>query len=462
MLRTKTSRLEELLDEALNNATATNQPKLISFVEKINTFNPYAVIDHAADIGDRVFWHSADEDFVLVGAGSARKIMATQNNRYTDIETQWNQLKEEAIIYDPYQEKGTGIVAMGGFSFYKDNQPSDLWDAFHASQMNIPAYLFTKKGDDYYFTTSVLVFPEDDTAELMNELKRQKTQLLGKGNAEWAPPERTHLHEVDPEGWKESVKQAADDINRSTLEKVVLAREVRVHFKAPVQLASVLKDLAHTQNNSYIFAIESQEDYFVGATPERLVKVEQQRLVSTCLASTAPRGETEEEDGRIGRELLQDPKNRNEHEYVVQMIRGAVEACCENITIPEEPVLYPLENLQHLYTPVTATLQPGHTLLDVVERLHPTPAVGGLPRNKALDYIQQHEVMERGWYAGPIGWFDSDHNGEFAVAIRSALVQKDEASLFAGCGVLGESEPEAEYEETAIKLTPMLTVLGGV
>ncbi|UOQ94207.1 chorismate-binding protein [Halobacillus shinanisalinarum] len=140
-------------------------------------------------------------------------------------------------------------------------------------------------------------------------------------------------------------------------------------------------------------------------------------------SGTVPRGKDEKEDYLLGQHLLNDPKNRQEHDFVVQMIREAVEACCYNIDIPSAPVVYPLKNLQHLYTPVTATLESGYTLLDVVERLHPTPALGGMPQKQSVDYIRKNETLNRGWYAGPVGWFDGHNNGEFAVAIRSALLQ---------------------------------------
>src|SRR5699024_2727450 len=138
--------------------------------------------------------------------------------------------------------------------------------------------------------------------------------------------------------------------------------------------------------------------------------------------------------------LLNDAKNLEEHDYVVQMIRQNIADYCEDIDMPEQPVIYPLRNLQHLYTPVKARLKQGASVLSIINQLHPTTALGGVPREKALSFIRQHEFLERGWYGAPLGWMDNNDNSEFVVAIRSGLIQGKEASLFAGCGVMKDSD----------------------
>ncbi|MCA0984481.1 isochorismate synthase [Halobacillus yeomjeoni] len=462
MLHTKVSQIEEIIEGAIQTARQHQKPQLISIVDRIDNIDPFQFL-HTGQIIDqhRSFWQSAEEEFTLVGIGTASKLYAKTRARFNEIQSMWNDLNDQAVLYDDFNVKGTGIVALGGFSFDPEQRNGVPWENFSDSQMTIPAYMLTIKDDQCFLTTNVFLYPEDHPQQIIRQIKEHQEILFSPKPLPYEPIVRSGMEEVLPEEWKKTVERATDDIKKGLLEKVVLARELRVKFQAPVQLAEVIKDLAETQNNSYIFAFESDGDYFVGATPERLAKLEQDQLVSTCLAGTIPRGKTKEEDAELGQELLEDPKNLQEHQFVVDMIRGAVEACCTNVDIPASPVLYPLRNLQHLYTPVTATLDEGYSLLDVIERLHPTPALGGLPQKASVDYIRENETMNRGWYAGPIGWFDSSNNGEFAVAIRSALIKNDSASLFAGCGVVEDSEPEAEYEETAVKLKPMLSVLGG-
>lgn len=462
MLHTKVPHIEEIIGEAIKKAQQQVKPQMVSVVERIDQIDPFQFLYTGQSIDrHRHFWRSAEEDFTMVGIGSARTMRSSGPYRFTELQQSWNTFLEEAVTYDEYGEKGTGIVALGGFSFDPEQKNQQPWESFPESQLTIPEYLLTNKGSHSYLTSNFIVFPEDHQKQTIRNWADQKEQLFMKKPSSSSVPVRVDEKEIEPEEWKRSVRQATDDIKRGVLEKVVLARELRVTFDSTVEIEPVLKALSETQQNSYIFAFESEGEYFVGATPERLAKLENQQLISTCLAGTIPRGDTEEEDERLGMELMYDPKNRQEHQFVVEMIKEAVEACSHHVEIPEAPVLYPLRNLQHLYTPVKAVLDEGFTLIDVIERLHPTPALGGLPQKKSVEYIRHHETLNRGWYAGPVGWMDDRNNGEFAVAIRSALIQGDEASLFAGCGVVEDSDPEAEYEETAVKLKPMLSVLGG-
>ncbi|ELK45962.1 isochorismate synthase [Halobacillus sp. BAB-2008] len=462
MLHTKAPHIEEVIGEALQRAHHLGEPIFISFVEHIDDQEPYRFFEAGLTVDShRSFWQSAEGDFTMVGIGKASQLFAEGNDRFKEVQSLWNDLKENAVVHDSFGEKGTGMVALGGFRFDPEEPEGKPWDNFKDSQLSIPSFLLTNVGGKSYLTSNALLFPEDHAQQIAAQIADQKDQLLNGLPGTYKVPEIETAVEVAPHEWKETIRRATEDIKAGLLEKIVLARELRLSFKEDVSVSSVLRALAESQPNSYIFAFESEGDYFVGATPERLVKVDERRLVSTCLAGTIPRGATPEADLALGEELLNDPKNRQEHQFVVEMIRQAVEACSSDVQIPEAPVLYPLRNLQHLYTPVNAILDEGYTLLNVVEKLHPTPALGGMPQKESVAYIREKETLNRGWYAGPVGWFDAMDNGEFAVAIRSALIQKRMASLFAGCGVVADSDPQAEYEETAVKLKPMLSVLGG-
>ena len=220
--------------------------------------------------------------------------------------------------------------------------------------------------------------------------------------------------------------------------------------------------MLNEQNDSYVFAFESNGDCFIGATPERLMKKENDQVYSACLAGSIARGKNDIEDELLGKTLLTDDKNLMEHQFVVDMIKVAMEDSCSEVNIPKQPYLLKLKNIQHLYTPVNGKVKQHTSLLSLVEKLHPTPALGGLPKNLAIEKIREVEDLDRGLYGGPIGWVDYQGNGEFAVAIRSGLIQGDEVSIFAGCGVVEDSIAEMEYQETNIKFTPMLSALGGL
>jgi len=179
-----------------------------------------------------------------------------------------------------------------------------------------------------------------------------------------------------------------------------------------------------------------------------------------ALAGSAPRGATQAEDEQLGAELLQSEKNGIEHAVVVATVREALLAHCSMVHVSDIPHLLKLKNVQHLETPIVGELLPGRCILDIIADLHPTPAVGGFPRQEALATIRRVEQLDRGWYAGPLGWIGADGHGEFAVALRSGLVTEHEATLFAGCGIVGDSDPQSEYAESCLKLQGMLRGLG--
>ncbi|MUK90042.1 isochorismate synthase [Ornithinibacillus sp. L9] len=461
MLKIKEDLLESMLDKAIHSIQSSNI-KLVSYTKQLDDINPLSFFEAAKSIrGNRSFWKSSVDDFYMVGVGAAFEI-ETEQPDILYIENKWQTILEDAMIHNPYQVPGTGIVALGGMAFDPYKKSTDLWKNYNASQFTIPEFTLTKHNGNFYFTSIVRVNKNDHAKQLLHQLKGKEKELLSPLE-DW--PEKVSVvskEEIKPEQWKQTVQKATEEIKKCNAEKIVLAREIRLQLSNQAEVSNVLEQLIDTQPTSYIFAFEHGEDCFIGATPERLVKLEGRELLSTCLAGTAPRGMTEEEDQKYKFSLLQDQKNREEHDFVVQMIKHAMEEYCENIDIPNEPVILALTNLQHLYTPVRATLKEGYSILNIIDNLHPTPALGGTPRKESLEFIRHYEQLDRGWYGAPIGWLDSNENGEFAVAIRSGLIQGNRATLFAGCGIVEDSNPEAEYEETNIKFLPMLSVLGGL
>jgi len=461
MIDMKQEQVEAILEQAIKGLQSGNAEKLVSITKEIENTDPLHFFEGAKYMRkNRTFWKNTMENFTLVGAGKAFEISST-DARFKETQERWQHLLDHAIVHNPYKQPGTGMTALGGMSFDPKKATTHLWRNYKPSEFIIPEYMLVQTENRSFLTTNIVVKKEDHPTQLANELQQREQQLFAPAPIPGEAVRIKNKTEMDVNGWKEAVRKAMEEIKAGKAEKIVLAREVRITFQQQASIRVILDNLLKTQPNSYVFAFEKDTDCFVGATPERLVKLEQNKLLSTCLAGTAPRGKTKKEDEKIGEELLGDEKNRQEHDFVVQMIKDAVSKYAANVQIPDEPVIYRLKNLQHLYTPVTADLKKNFNIFDVVEKLHPTPALGGTPRAESLSFIREHEQLDRGWYGAPIGWLDSNQHGEFAVAIRSALIQEDEASLFAGCGVVEDSDPESEYEETAIKLLPMLSVLGG-
>ena len=210
-----------------------------------------------------------------------------------------------------------------------------------------------------------------------------------------------------------------------------------------------------------MFAVARGDRCFLGASPERLVRLRHGAVRATCLAGSIARGANAEQDQLLGAELLASAKDRAEHEFVVHAICTALADICADQMSAGPLSLMKLRNVQHLFTPIVGRVAVGCDILGMVARLHPTPAMGGVPREPALEIIRRFEGMDRGWYASPVGWVDARGEGEFAVAIRSALLHGAEATLFAGCGIVAGSDPEREYVESCLKLRPVLAALGG-
>lgn len=258
----------------------------------------------------------------------------------------------------------------------------------------------------------------------------------------------------------DSVENATDLIKAKKFKKIVLARELSVKLQAPVSDTRILNHLRNQYPDCYSFLISQDgESSFIGSTPERLASFHDREVLTEGLAGSISRGKTASEDAVLEYELLNSQKDLSEHAFVLDAIGENLERYSDLYEHPKTPAVKKLSNVQHLYTPVHAKIKDGVSRTEVLSRLHPTPAVGGYPREAAMPYINKLEYFDRGWYAAPIGWINANGEGEFVVAIRSGLIKKDEVRFFAGCGIVEDSDPEKEWEETNLKFIPMLTAL---
>jgi isochorismate synthase len=257
------------------------------------------------------------------------------------------------------------------------------------------------------------------------------------------------------------VEKALGSIGEGELEKVVVARSCTVTGSRRFETLRVLRSLRALHPSCTIFALARGPVTFLGATPERLVRLEQGLVQADAVAGTAPRGRTPEQDRCLARELVESKKDQEEHSVVVRCVLEALAPHCGTLLAPESPDLLQTDGIQHLHTPIQGRLRdPSNTtVLDLVGDLHPTPAVGGAPREPALAWLRCHEGLDRGWYAGSLGWLTPEGDGEFAVALRSLLLRGSEATLFAGAGIVAGSDPDAELLETRLKLRTALAAL---
>ena len=411
--------------------------------------------------GQRFYWQNREKTFTLVGLGHAHVIQsASGDTRFEEVDKQWKSLCSKIVN----EEHDLQPILFGGFSFDPANKLPSEWDMFPSAYFAVPTFQLVIR-DDRVFISIHLVTSEQNSQSMFDLLRAERDDLIHAAQVKelkpYAKPVLIDMNERHKNLYLDAISHVTKLIHSGEAQKVVIARSLALSFAEEVSSPSAMYHVSKEQPESFLFGLELADNLFFGATPERLVKVENQKALSTCLAGSVRRGLTATEDQQLGKELLQDSKNREEHQYVVDMISDVFNQYCEDVRIPKFPKLMKIRDIQHLYTPVEGVLRNGHGLLQLVKDLHPTPALGGEPREDAMKIIRMVEQMNRGYYAAPIGWIDADGNGEFAVAIRSALLNKDNAYLYAGGGIVADSNPTSEYAETLVKFRPMLRTLGG-
>ena len=351
--------------------------------------------------------------------------------------------------------RGVGPLALGGFRFDPSAGVSDEWRDYGDGFLVLPRVSYSKMGEGTWVTENTIVQPDSGPGRLSSDGFQWGN---GPVMPAW-PPIPAEGQEADLNRWMTSVRQAVGLIRRGELEKVVLARRLRANTIGPGSIEKALRRLIESDPQCTVFALANKWTVFLGATPETLVKIGDGRVESVCLAGSAPRGSTPEEDQHLGESLLKDAKELGEHSLVVEQVAGSMKYLCSDLRWSETPAILRLGNIQHLSTRFEGVNSSGAHVLDYVERLHPTPAVAGSPKREAMRIIREMEEMDRGWYAGPLGWMDGSGRGEFTVAIRSALVGPRDAILYAGAGIVGASDPAREYAETGFKLRTLLSAL---
>lgn len=455
--------IQTQLTDAVAKVKQTNKRTLFSTVIKINRLSPLSFFAFGEEHykGTRFYWSEPNENLTISCLGYACTFFYPYKSQDSGfIEQEWKQLCKGAIVCGE-QVECTGPVLVGGQVFDPLKPKTDLWKHYADFHYYIPMFVLTKKNEDCFLTINIILDPsrmEDEIARIIATIHRLQ-EWKDHHIAEYRAIVTQKMELYVPQ-WMSAVHQAVSAIKSELFHKVVLAREMRVRLQHP-DLPGILQYLSTYAPNSYVFALESQKDCFIGASPERLIQKRGTILYSTCLAGSIPRKKDMPDDA-AAQHLLMDGKNRKEHQYVVDMIRSVLEPVCNHLEVPDTPMIMKLAHLFHLYTPIQGIVDPHISLMQLVSHLHPTPALGGLPKTEALSFIREHEPLDRGLYGAPLGWLDAQGNGEFIVAIRSALLQEDEASIFAGCGIVADSIPEMELEETKVKMKPMLTALGGM
>jgi isochorismate synthase len=442
-----------------------DEPTLVSLSLPVEGVDPVALHGLARPLGASL-WMQPGSGISLVGVGEAWAVRQSHAARFGIVSVAWRMLLEGAIVDAPGVPRGAGPLLLGGFGFDDEPARSDVWAGFEAGCLTLPALLLTTTPEGAWLTASMVVQPGGVPAGTMADSLSETWAFLSAAGVRPSGPSRQRLtvtaHQPDASAWRGSVARLAGAVGRGRLDKAVLSRQVSLRAASEIDITAVLRRLEVSAPESTLFAFSRGPRTFLGATPERLVDLHGREFRTMAMAGSTPRGRDEAHDGELAAALLASDKEREEHAVVVDMLRGALQPVAADLRIPRAPEVVPFRHVQHLVTPVSGRLRDDADVLSLVERLHPTPAVGGTPRDLALELIAEEEPHDRGWYAGPLGWVDRDGDGEFVVGLRSGVVKGDEVTLFAGCGIVADSDPEREWDESSTKLLALGSALGRI
>ncbi|HVB11342.1 MAG TPA: isochorismate synthase [Bacillota bacterium] len=405
--------------------------------------------------GRGFLWWRPGEGFALAGTGRAAAWVPQAGMHLAAVDAWWTQLRASSRQVGGSGEPATGPLLFSGLAFdpTDDRLATDPdWRAFPPLAAVVPARMATLRGGRAWLTLNDL--GEDGPVE------PSPTMLPSRP----APAIASVTDLPTAAAWSRRVGQLVGQLNeafsRGEAEKVVLARSKRVLASAAFAPEHVLRRLAVDHAQSTVFAVGWGDRLFLGATPELLVSTRGTAVRSASLAGSRPRGQSPERDQALAADLLASDKDRREHAFVVAAITAGLRPLSRSVETADAPTILRLPNVQHLLTEVTAEAKAPGALLQLVERLHPTPAVGGVPRAAAVAAIRRLEVRPRGWYAGTVGWVDASGDGDFVVALRSGVLRGRRALLYAGCGIVAGSNPEHEFAEAEVKFAPLLAALG--
>lgn len=435
------------------------------------------------------YWDVPAREESIISLGTRHTLRATGEARFSEIAAAAAGLKRNVL-----QVNLTGLadadipMLAGGYSFGPFNVSPD-WREFGAARFDLPvAMVIRRQGRSMLRYTAAP--GEHDPGRVVEGLRQAwaamapTDELRPSSAAEGSRPGMRHdsaapdshaeetarsghagVHDGSERGtrkqrerWIASVRQAVERIRNGEFEKIVLARDVLLPLGEDADLTGMIDSLRGRFPDCYNFAIRLESGAcFLGASPERLIQVGAGRVEIDALAGSAGRGRDEREDRNLATALLNSRKDRMEHRYVVQQIVQCLDGIADEVQYPSTPGLRKLANVQHLHTPVSARLSRHADIQTLMGRLHPTPAVGGYPAARAVPHIHELENIDRGWYAGSVGWFHPEGSGEFAVSIRSGHAHRGTLRLYAGCGIVEHSDPLQEWEETCLKVEPLVT-----
>jgi menaquinone-specific isochorismate synthase len=393
----------------------------------------------------RGYWSDRKNRFQMAGSGGADVITGESTVDYHQLMDTLHQRLATA--------RGTPRY-FGGLRFSMDGRPENAWSPFKAYRFILPRFEVVTRDGVTIFACNMLSHENmDGIIDALGPLSFPESKAVPA-----VPRAKRRTNLPDRRQWCQAVQSALDAFQPNVYEKVVLARKVTFEFDAPLDAAALLKALK--QNTSHCFHFLFQPDPqsgFLGASPERLYRRDKEVIRTEAIAGSRPRGASRKEDEDLTAALLASEKDTREHAYVVKEIHRTLSDYCSLLVADKQPQALKLKRCQHLLTGFKGRLKHDVKDADLLKSLHPTPAVGGFPRDRALQDIARLEPFDRGWYAGPVGWIEKDA-AQFVVGIRSGLTEGSRLHLYSGAGIVDGSVPQEEWNEVETKISDFLAL----
>ncbi|HYC72502.1 MAG TPA: isochorismate synthase [Opitutaceae bacterium] len=453
--------LRAFLEQCRAQAQAAGRPQLVSISLAVDDLDPLAVLESIYEPGELHFYaERPGSGFGVAGAEAVREFSAAGPDRFAAARAFIARTLDDTLAVGALEAPFAGPHFFLAAGFAPEAAPGA---PFPALRVFVPRWQVSRMGDGSVAVANLVVTPDapvDLIAAKVAKAHAKFTSFDYRAASRRDRPSGLVREEELGADFRAAVRTALGEIARGDYRKVVLGRARRLVAAEPFHPLGVLNHLRLRFPACYAFSVaDGAGRSFIGASPERLVRVVGGRMHTEALAGSAPRGATASEDAALARELLHSDKDLREHRLVLESIARRVGDLGLRLEHAAHPRLLGLANVQHLHTPVSAALPGDVHILDLVARLHPTPAVGGTPRAAATAAIARLEGFARGLYAGPLGWVDWKGEGEFIVGLRSALIDGAAATAYAGAGIVAGSDPEKEFAETELKFKALLDAL---
>ncbi len=443
---------------------------ILSFAQEITALNPLSILSAitvencqaSASHTLSFYWENPQKHEAILGHGVIQSLSLNSPDRFRQSQQFIDQCFQNIIRIGRQDIEGSSPHIFCGFTFFSDD--NYLNSPFPSALLFLPEIQVVKRNNQCVVTLNFLLSKAVNIKLLIQDINRKILALA------LVEPD-TYSSTVNPrknnkqaqfytkQNFEKSVASALESIQSKRFSKLVLAHTLDLVIPSNFEQIDCLNNLRNRHFDCYIFSLgNGKGQYFLGASPERLISIKNRQLVTDALAGSAPRGNTPIEDAKLSQALLQSSKERREHQAVIEFITQRLKQLGLSPQLSPLRVLQ-LSNIQHLWTPIYAQLNSQIHPLEIVAQLHPTPAVAGVPTDIACEEIRRYESFERSLYAAPLGWIDCNGNSEFIVGIRSALISGNQARLYAGAGIVEGSFPDKELAEIQLKFQALLQAL---